>query len=49
MSATRNVSIIKMGFAEPELLTKYGDYVDMVRRKLLDPQRGTTRVIAPGT
>jgi hypothetical protein len=26
MSATRNVSILKMGFAEPELLTKYGSF-----------------------
>ena len=36
------VSILKMGFAEPELLAKYGDYVDRVRRKLPDPQQATT-------
>jgi GMP synthase (glutamine-hydrolysing) len=47
MSATRTVSILKMGFAEPELLAKYGDYVDMVRRKLPEPQQAATRVIDP--
>jgi GMP synthase (glutamine-hydrolysing) len=46
-SASRTVSILKMGFAEPELLAKYGDYVDMVRRKLPEPQQATTRVIDP--
>jgi hypothetical protein len=37
-AATRTVSILKMGFAESELLARYGDYVDRVRRKLPDPQ-----------
>jgi GMP synthase (glutamine-hydrolysing) len=46
-SAARTVSILKMGFAEPELLAKYGDYVDMVRRKLPEPQQATAQVIDP--
>jgi GMP synthase (glutamine-hydrolysing) len=41
------VSILKMGFAEPELLAKYGDYVDMVRRKLPASDQATARVIDP--
>jgi GMP synthase (glutamine-hydrolysing) len=49
MSAPRTISILKMGFAEPELLAKYGDYVDMVRRKLPEPQQATTQVIDPLT
>jgi GMP synthase (glutamine-hydrolysing) len=46
-AATRPVSILKMGFAEPELLAKYGDYVDMVRRKLPATLQATAQVIDP--
>ena len=46
---TRTVSILKMGFAEPELLAKYGDYVDMVRRKLPASEQATAQVIDPLT
>ncbi len=47
--ATRTTSILKMGFAEPELLAKYGDYVDMVRCKLPPDQQATAQVIDPLT
>ena len=50
MSApTRTLSILKMGVAEPELLAKYGDYVDMVRRKLPEPQQASVRIIDPAS
>jgi GMP synthase (glutamine-hydrolysing) len=38
-----------MGFAEPELLAKYGDYVDMVRRKLPASEQAAAQVIDPLT
>jgi GMP synthase (glutamine-hydrolysing) len=38
-----------MGFAEPELLAKYGDYVDMVRRKLPVSDQATTHIIDPAS
>jgi GMP synthase (glutamine-hydrolysing) len=43
----RRISILKMGFAEPELRAKYGDYVDMVRSKLPESRRAAVRVIEP--
>jgi GMP synthase (glutamine-hydrolysing) len=46
-NASPVVSILKMGFAEPELLAKYGDYVDMVRLKLPAPQQASARVLDP--
>jgi len=48
-SAGHAISILKMGVAEPELLAKYGDYVDMVRRQLPEPQRASVRIIDPAT
>jgi GMP synthase - Glutamine amidotransferase domain len=38
-----------MGFAEPELLAKYGDYVDMVRRKLPPALQPSANIIDPAT
>ncbi len=47
MPAPPTVSILKMGFAEPELLAKYGDYVDMVRRKLPPDRQASAQIIDP--
>jgi GMP synthase (glutamine-hydrolysing) len=41
------VSILKMGFAEPEIRPKHGDYVDMVRQKLPAEMQSAARVIEP--
>jgi GMP synthase (glutamine-hydrolysing) len=46
-SPARRISILKMGFAEPELRPKYGDYVDMVRRKLPEEFQSGVQIIDP--
>lgn len=45
--SSKAVSILKMGFAEPEIRPKHGDYVDMVRQRLPVEMQTLAKVIDP--